>query len=382
MGGLVSAIDVTTGTITDFANSSTRPSGTSYWAGGNLALDPAGTTAYFTDHVDDGPPTLFSLDLSSGTRSVVSSILSDPSGGVHITDDGGEALVLERTSPDQIVRFDLGTGNITGTIPTGTNFAPAFFVNGPTAFLMTHGGEVTALDLSSGASNVVASGLLYPTDLVVFNTAGGTMVSAQPTDAATETSPVTLTFDSITAPGDTTLELSATGPAVPSGFQLGSPATWYEISTTATFDGNVVICIDYSGVSYGDESTLQLLHYEDGLWVNVTTNRDPATSTICGVVSSFSPFVVVEFPAMGLLTDLINRVENLDVKHGILMSLDSKLSAAKQALGDIIAGNDAAAINAVQAFVSATQAQSGIQIPMDVANGLIDDALVIIGLLQ
>ncbi|MBK8977817.1 MAG: PD40 domain-containing protein [Planctomycetes bacterium] len=215
----------------------------------------------------------------------------------------------------------------------------------------------------------------------VLNTADGANVVATPTDPVTGTSPVTLTFDSVTAAGDTTVTTSTTGPAIPSGFQLGGAGVYYEVTTTADFAGNVEICIDYTGTTFADESTLQLLHYEHGQWVNVTTTRDPATDRICGVVRSFSPFVVVEWPAMSALNDLLNRVHNLDIRHGIVVSLDAKLTAVQDALWHSLQGNRSSAANCLRAFIQEVLVQRERSLPASVADGLIADAEVIIALL-
>src|SRR5262249_437596 len=39
---------------------------------------------------------------------------------------------------------------------------------------------------------------------------------------------------------------------------------------------------------------LRLFHYQGGAWVDVTTSLSTATSTICGSVTSFSPFAIFE----------------------------------------------------------------------------------------
>jgi hypothetical protein len=108
------------------------------------------------------------------------------------------------------------------------------------------------------------------------------------------TTPVTLTFDQVTGAGSTTLTVTPSGPAPASGFVLGDPPTYYDVSTTASFDGLVTICFDYTGVSYPDEAALRLLHWvtPDGRWDDITTSLDPVADVICGRTSSFSPFAV------------------------------------------------------------------------------------------
>ena len=118
----------------------------------------------------------------------------------------------------------------------------------------------------------------------------GTDVVVQPTDSSGGDAPVMLTFSSITSAGTTTLATSATGPATPAGFTLGTPPTYYEIASTASFAGSVDVCIDYSGISVSGTPTLQ--HYENGAWNDVTTSIDPANTTICGSVTSLSPFAI------------------------------------------------------------------------------------------
>jgi hypothetical protein len=75
--------------------------------------------------------------------------------------------------------------------------------------------------------------------------------------------------------------------------------TYYEISTTTAYEGPVQICIDYTGVSYQNESDLTMLHYEDGAWVDLCA--DPArcslntsTNVLCALSDSLSPFVLAE----------------------------------------------------------------------------------------
>jgi hypothetical protein len=81
---------------------------------------------------------------------------------------------------------------------------------------------------------------------------------------------------------------------VPAGFALGDPATYYELTTTATFTPPITVCLDYTGVNYQDESALRLLHFEEGAWVDQTFTLETETNIICAIVSSLSPFAVAE----------------------------------------------------------------------------------------
>ena len=91
----------------------------------------------------------------------------------------------------------------------------------------------------------------------------GSNVSVQPADTNSDTTPVTLTFESVDTAGDTSLAKGDEGPDPPQGFMLGDPATYYDIETTAGYSGTITICIDYSDVSYHNENQLKVFHYED-----------------------------------------------------------------------------------------------------------------------
>jgi len=68
--------------------------------------------------------------------------------------------------------------------------------------------------------------------------------------------------------------------------------------------------------------------------------------------------------------------------HGIENGLDAKLDTTLQALDDINQNNDVAAINTLEAFINAVQAQSGNKIPTEDADALIAAAQVIIDMLS
>ena len=113
---------------------------------------------------------------------------------------------------------------------------------------------------------------------------------------------VTLTFSSVTSPGETTINITTTGPPPPTGFLLGSPAIDYDVNTTAAFSGSVTICITYIDSQFLREGSLELFHFEGSAWQNVTTSLNTSTNVICGTTTSLSPFVIVEPD----IADLIN----------------------------------------------------------------------------
>jgi hypothetical protein len=87
---------------------------------------------------------------------------------------------------------------------------------------------------------------------------------------------------------------SSTGPPPSSGFALGQPPVYYDLTTTALFSGPVSVCINYSGVRFKNEATLKLQHFEGGRWVDRTVSLDTRSDIICARVISLSPFAVFE----------------------------------------------------------------------------------------
>ena len=101
-------------------------------------------------------------------------------------------------------------------------------------------------------------------------------------------------------------------------------------------------------------------------------------------VSSGSAYVfdVGILDAIELLLALIDAVIDLNLQQGIENSLDAKLDAVIEALQDINENNNVAAVNTLQAFINAVEAQSGNHIPQEQADALIADAQAIIALLS
>jgi hypothetical protein len=112
----------------------------------------------------------------------------------------------------------------------------------------------------------------------------------------------TVTFATVTQPGTTGTDTASTGPTPPANFgvvPLGHP-DYYQITTTATFQGQVQVCITYKNSDVvGSEMDLQLLHYNGSTWDDITADRDTLNNKICGYTSSFSPFALVQHCCLG-----------------------------------------------------------------------------------
>ncbi|MFB0555155.1 MAG: nitrous oxide reductase family maturation protein NosD [Phycisphaerae bacterium] len=81
------------------------------------------------------------------------------------------------------------------------------------------------------------------------------------------------------------------------------------------------------------------------------------------------------------IEELIDKVEVINGNYGISNALDAKLENALAALEAKNAGQRQDAINKMQAFINAVEAQSGDKIPVEKADELIADANYIISLL-
>lgn len=101
-------------------------------------------------------------------------------------------------------------------------------------------------------------------------------------------STVSLGFNSVLEGGETTVTASRTGP-LPTGFQFAAtPPTYFHIDTTASFSGQVQVCMTYDSQSI--TTPPRLYHFEDGAWSDITTIRE--AGRVCGTTDSFSPFVL------------------------------------------------------------------------------------------
>jgi hypothetical protein len=83
-----------------------------------------------------------------------------------------------------------------------------------------------------------------------------------------------------------------------------------------------------------------------------------------------------------MIQELTETVIDLNLQQGISNSLDAKLGAALAALDDVNNNNDVAAINTLNAFINAVEAQRGNKISNEDADALIATAQAIIDKLQ
>ncbi len=257
-------------------------------------------------HVTDMPTVMafFPLGITpatipSGTTGVAYGVTFSATGGVGrytITESGAPAGISFST-PLCLTNQLCGTTMTAGSFPLTIKATDAIgnTISEPLTLTILPAPAIVSITEKIGVSDTLPyMENIKITDTVTvnaLNTPAGTNVVVKPTDPTTGGTPVTLTFASITQAGSTSVVTSASGPATPSGFSLGSPPVYYNLSTSATFTGSITVCINYTGISFATPP--HLFHFAGGTWVDVTTL--PITPPIvCGAVTSLSPFALFQ----------------------------------------------------------------------------------------
>lgn len=242
----------------------------------SIAVDSSGD-AYVTGPTSstDFPttPDAFQTTLAGFVNAYVTELNPSGSALLHSTYLGGSGAEQKSS----IAIDSSGNAYVTG----GTSSS-----NFPTtagAFQISNGFQGPAF----GGENAFVSKIGF----VTYNTPMGSNISVASTNSSTNTS-TTLDFSNVLTAGNTTVTVTNTGPAQPSGFYFGS--VFLDIVTTASFSGPIMICTTYDPTQFTDPTNLSLLHFENGAWVDVTTSNDFTNGKICGQVTSLSPFGVAQ----------------------------------------------------------------------------------------
>jgi len=196
------------------------------------------------------------------------------------------------------------SGNVLGILSEGSGSTWVSCSNpspGPQVFTFsTPGIKSVTIDSSlGGRTGPPLDDLILAVGSSSTSTSAGSDVVVQPpaVDAYGDPigeSPVTFTFQEVIGAGETTITVRETGPPPPTGFKLGAPPTYFDLTTTAEFTGFVEVCIDYSGIDFGNESKLKLQHFGDSGSNDITTSLDTVADVICGQTTSLSVFAIFE----------------------------------------------------------------------------------------
>jgi Tol biopolymer transport system component len=179
------------------------------------------------------------------------------------------------------------------------NFARAVGMSGETAIVgaLYH---MVGTNFQQGAAYIFATVLPPPPTPTPSPTPAVTPLPNTPagSNITLETLDASVTFSTVTQAGNTTFSeidpLSAGTP--PAGYDICRTCLAYDIITTAAYTPPVTVCLGVPrAVSQPVFLTMSLLHGEGGILVDRTTGHitdDGGNRTVCGSVSSLSPFVL------------------------------------------------------------------------------------------
>jgi len=108
---------------------------------------------------------------------------------------------------------------------------------------------------------------------------------------------VTITFDTVNILGQTEVTTDSTGPSIPGDITTvpTEPQKYYNISTSAIYQGPVTICVSYDDSEIlTDETDMTMLHYYDSSWIDIAVSHDTVNNIICGETESLSPFIITQ----------------------------------------------------------------------------------------
>jgi Tol biopolymer transport system component len=228
-------------------------------AGGGPATQLTFNTA--TDRVADWQPLFAGADTTPPVLTVPADIAT------LATSPAGATVTYTASATDNVDP----TPSVTCSHPSGATFPV---------------GTTTVSCTASDGSGNWSDGSFTVTVEAAPNTQPGTNVAVTPVDATTGVSPVTITFSEVFAEGLTTLTTSSSGPPPPTGFQIAG--VYYELATTAQFE-SAEICF-----SHNSDPPPAVGHFEGGGWTILSLSRPPTANEVCVLVTSFSPFALLE----------------------------------------------------------------------------------------
>lgn len=298
---------------------------------GEVAVHPAGTYVYAAVINSN---TVAVID--SATNAVVaqipvgpgcsycgpSTVAVDPLGEfVYAPAQGDFILRTIRTSDHAVVATAPSTGNypLSAVVhPDGKRLYVTNFSDGTLSVISPQtGSTVATVPVGSQPRGV---GVVVTPATVATPTGTDVAVTAPAllSDGSTATT-VELNFSQVVVAGQTTITATAPlkGAPPPADFKLGSgnSAYYYDVSTTATFSGSVVLCFSWQEGQFTNENLIKVMHHENGDWVNVTTSVDKTNNVACGAVTSFSPFAL--FESAYRFTGFFAPVDNAPVVNSV-----------------------------------------------------------------
>ena len=224
----------------------------------------------------------------------------------------------------------------------------------------------------------------YAWDFGDGNTANGVTVNYTYLDNGVYTATLTVT-DSVnnTSTDTAQVTINNVAPVVDPLIPVSSVLPGVSVSTNASFTDAGILDTHTAVFDWGDGTTTTGVTTESngsGSASGSHTYTLPGIYTIAltvtdkdGGAGSNSTTVTVLTPAQAT-RNLIDLVQTYNLQQGIENSLDAKLNAAVNTLNDLNNHNNGAAVNALQAFINAVNAQRGSHITDAQADILIQAA--------
>jgi hypothetical protein len=360
----------------------------------NMELSPDGKMLALTDNA--GAILVMDVSTNPANPTLVARLQGTAPAGLQPLSLGGQRIIGKRLFAFDAVQNVVDVFNFDSAVPnfselgafafsgTGTQFGvvPDVTADGSLIYLpLREEDSVAVVDVNKALANDPAALLtkigvgIAPTSLRVrpgTPTLAGLSVPVQPIPQ------VSLTFDSVTASGATSVSTTFTNPdPLPAGFFLGTPPLYYEISSTAAFAGNVQVCITYNPAQFsGLETNIRLLHDDGGSFVDVTTSLDTSRHVVCGSVTHFSAFTVGLGSTDFLFTSLLKEIKAGVQDRGNANSLTAKVQAAQAAFDR---GLNESAQHVMRAFENEVRAQSGKKLSASETSRLLGMADAILG---
>jgi probable HAF family extracellular repeat protein len=252
---------------------------------------------------------------------------------------GGQAVGWSYVSGSTARRAFFSSGN--GMVDLNTFIDPALGWRLDAAYAISDSGQI----VGSGSSPAGTSrAFLLRPQLPLAQVSVGLNVTVQPTDLQGTLQPLTVIFTQVTQAGVITAAPLSSIPALPAGFLFRGIA--YDIHTTAQYSLPVTIC--FTGVFTALDS---LLHYQAGVWLDVTTSR--TATQICGRTATLSPFAVAtanQAPSLALPAHITQEAASAagaavsysatasDPEDGALTAVCTPVSGATFPLGTTTVG--------------------------------------------
>ena len=99
-----------------------------------------------------------------------------------------------------------------------------------------------------------------------------------------------MSFADVLTDGLTTVTRLEGAPALAPGY-LSNGALYFDVSSTATYFGDITVCLPYDPGSLIEP---RLLHLDGSEWIEVTISIDQANGVVCGLTDGLSPFATAK----------------------------------------------------------------------------------------